>query len=180
MIALPTSPKSDSYGALRYRPPTSQKRTACSSASLSHLHIPKSELLAAALRYRTPTSSKNDRTPHQKAIAPHPPKAIAPTSPKANCLQQRFAIALPHPKSDRTPTPQKANCLQQRFAIALPHPQKAIALPHPQKRSPSHIPKSELLAAALRYRPPTSQKRSPPHIPAPSLSTNSNSTLLPS
>ena len=104
MIALPTSPKSDSYGALRYRPPTSQKRTACSSASLSHLHIPKSELLAAALRYRTPTSSKNDRTPHQKAIAPHPPKAIAPTSPKANCLQQRFAIALPHPKSDRPPT----------------------------------------------------------------------------
>jgi hypothetical protein len=51
-------------------------------------------------------------------------------------LQQRFAIALPHP--------QKANCLQQRFAIALPHPQK-----------------NELLAAALRYRTPTSQTAIP-------------------
>ncbi|MDM3857255.1 MAG: hypothetical protein PT120_20785 [Aphanizomenon gracile PMC649.10] len=37
-----TSPKSDSYGALRYRTPTS----------------PKSELLAAALRYRTPNILK--------------------------------------------------------------------------------------------------------------------------
>ena len=148
MIALPTSPKSDSYGALRYRPPTSQKRTDKSALALSHPHIPQT----------------------------------------ANCLQQRFAIALPHPKSDRTPTSPKANCLQQRFAIALPHPkkrahsphpQKEIALPHPKQRtdksvlalSHPHIPqtaiaphipkqrshptspKSELLAAAPRYRP---------------------------
>ncbi|MDM3857271.1 MAG: hypothetical protein PT120_20865 [Aphanizomenon gracile PMC649.10] len=34
-------------------------------------------------------------------------------------------------KSDRTSTnPKTANCLQQRFAIALPHPQKRS---HPHK-----------------------------------------------
>jgi hypothetical protein len=114
---LPTSQNSD-------RPSHSPKAIAP--------HTPKSELLAAALRYRIP----------------HIPKAIAPPHPqKANCLQQRFAIALP-------PHFPKANCLQQRFAIApphipkqaialpnpqtaiaLPHPSTAIALPHPKKRS---------------------------------------------
>jgi hypothetical protein len=173
-------------------PPHPQQRTACSSASslrdaprtLSPPTPPKSELLAAALRYRTSTFLNRGR-PHIQ---------------KANCLQQRFAIAPPHPKkrtacssASLSPLhiPQKANCLQQRFAIALPHPQKAnclqqrfaIALSHPQNRSPSHIPKSdrtshipksdsygalryrtptppksELLAAALRYRPLTSPK----------------------
>ena len=60
------------------------------------------------------------------------------------------------PNNDRTlQTPQTANCLQQRFAIALPSTsQTAIA--------PPQLPKSELLAAALRYRtPPTSQTAIP-------------------
>jgi len=51
------------------------------------------------------------------------------TSSKANCLQQRFAIALSHPKNSellaaalryRISHIPRANCLQQRFAIA-PH-----------------------------------------------------------
>ena len=42
-----TSPKSELLAAAqRLRPPTSQKRTTCSSASLSHPHIPKSEAIA--------------------------------------------------------------------------------------------------------------------------------------
>ncbi|MFM7364056.1 MAG: hypothetical protein ACKO11_06055 [Cuspidothrix sp.] len=41
-IALLTSPKSDSYGALRYRPPNiSKKRTACSSACAIALSPPQ-------------------------------------------------------------------------------------------------------------------------------------------
>jgi hypothetical protein len=146
-------PKNDSYGALRYRTSTS----------------PTSELLAAALRYRPPHP--------QKAIALRYSKKRSPShilKKRTACSSASLspphipkkAIALPHLKSDRTShiqnsdrtsTPQKSNCLQQRFAIALPHP-----------------PKSELLAAALRYRPLTSpksialshpQKRS--HLPYP-------------
>jgi hypothetical protein len=167
----PTSSKSELLAAaLRYRPPT----------------FPKSELLAAALRYRPPTFPKKRSHSHiSKAIAPPTSKtAIAPPHPKKRTACSSASLSPSH-------TPQKANCLQQRFAIALPHPQKAnclqqrfaIALSHPQNRSPSHIPKSdrtshipksdsygalryrtptppksELLAAALRYRPLTSPK----------------------
>jgi hypothetical protein len=83
---------------------------------------------------------------------------------KANCLQQRFAIAphipqkrsqlptsqnsdrtSPHPKSDRPPHPQKANCLQQRFAIALPpHFPKANCLQQRFAIAPPHIPKQAI------------------------------------
>jgi len=61
---FPTSPKSDSYGALRYRTPNIPKQRFLRSASLSHPHIlktasasphPKSDSYGA-LRYRIPTS----------------------------------------------------------------------------------------------------------------------------
>jgi hypothetical protein len=55
--------------------------------------------------------------------------ALPPHFPKANCLQQRFAIAPPH-------IPKQAIALPNpQTAIALPHPSTAIALPHPKKRS---------------------------------------------
>ncbi|MBE9250653.1 hypothetical protein IQ226_16215 [Dolichospermum sp. LEGE 00240] len=41
-----------------------------------------------------------------------------------------------------------------RNVIAPPTPQKAIAPPHPKRDRPPTSPNSELLAAALRYRPP--------------------------
>jgi len=78
--------------------------------------------------------------------------ALPPTSQTANCLQQRNAIALPL-------TSQTANCLQQRFAIALPQPpkQRTACSSATLSHSPN-LPNSELLAAALRYRiPSTSQ-----------------------
>jgi len=115
--------------ALRYRTP----------------HNPNSELLAAALRYRTPTSPNSYRTP-TSSISDRPSTTIT-----ANCLQQRFAIALPHPK--------------QRFlrSASLSHSQ------HPKKRflrsaSLSHptSQNSELLAAALRYRTPNIPKTAIP------------------
>ncbi|MBE9248471.1 hypothetical protein IQ226_04535 [Dolichospermum sp. LEGE 00240] len=48
----PNIPKRDSYGALRYRTPTS----------------PKSELLAAALRYRTPNILKKRSLLHSNFV----------------------------------------------------------------------------------------------------------------
>jgi hypothetical protein len=51
------TPNSDSYGALRYRTPTSQKRF-LRSASLSHPTHPQNSDSYGALRYRTPTPQK--------------------------------------------------------------------------------------------------------------------------
>ncbi|WP_152608952.1 hypothetical protein [Aphanizomenon flos-aquae] len=61
----------------------------CSDRTPASPHPQNSELLAAALvpsgtlreRYRTPKIQNSDRTP------------TIPHIPKANCLQQRFAIA---------------------------------------------------------------------------------------
>ncbi|KHG42193.1 hypothetical protein OA07_06715 [Aphanizomenon flos-aquae 2012/KM1/D3] len=59
------------------------------------------------------------------------------------------------PNNDRTlQTPQTANCLQQRFAIALPSTSQT-AIPT-ERFAIAHNPLilNELLAAALRYRTP--------------------------
>jgi hypothetical protein len=149
-------------------------------------------LIAANITYCI-ANNYNRKSFYEIFVIPTERFAIAPHIQKANCLQQRFAIAPPHPKqrspiptpstsellaaalryrtptsqkSDRIPHIQKANCLQQRFAIALHIPKSellAAALRYrpstsPKKRSHPHTPKSELLAAALRYRPPTSPK----------------------
>jgi hypothetical protein len=148
-IASPNFPNSELLAAaLRYRIPstsqhpflTNHRDTEDTEKERSHpLKSPNSELLAAALRYRTPSLPKQ-RTACSSASLSHPStsqKRLHPSNPQtANCLQQRFAIALP-------PTPQTANCLQQRFAIA-----------------PPQLPKSELLAAALRYRTPSTSPNS--------------------
>ena len=67
------------------------------------------------------------------------------------------------PNNDRTlQTPQTANCLQQRFAIALPSTSQTAIPTERFAIAPPQLPKSELLAAALRYRtPPTSQTAIP-------------------
>ncbi|MCX5980391.1 MAG: hypothetical protein NTY89_01030 [Nostocales cyanobacterium LacPavin_0920_SED1_MAG_38_18] len=89
-------------------------------------HIPyNSELLAAALRYRTPIIEK--RTACSSASLSH----------------------LPHPLT--SPTLKQRTACSSAYAIAFPYPQKWY-IPYPQ---------SELLAAALRYRPLIFTKRFP-------------------
>jgi hypothetical protein len=139
-IALTTSPKSDSYGALRYRTPK----------------IPNSDSYGA-LRYRTPNIPKSDRTPHPKtAIASHTSqKRSHPNIPnqRSHSPHIQTEIAPPTPLKQRSHSQHP----KQRFlrSASLSHPQYppkaipterfAIALPHP------HIPKSDSYGA-LRYR----------------------------
>jgi hypothetical protein len=153
-IAPPQFPNSDSYGALALSHPLNSKNQSNPS------NFPNSELLAAALRYRTPSTSPNsDR--------------ILPTPQTAFCLQQRFAIAsLQLPKSEllaaalryRIPsTPQKRTACS---SASLSHPSnfpniffnRTTETQRTQRKSdliPSNFPNGELLAAALRYRIPS-------------------------
>ena len=104
-IALPTSQNSD-------RPPTPQKRSPSHIPNSDRPHIPKK---------RTACSSASLSPPHPKQRTACSSASLSPSQPQtANCLQQRFAIALSHPKqrspshipnSDRTPTSQKASAL---------------------------------------------------------------------
>ncbi|MBE9252215.1 hypothetical protein IQ226_24615 [Dolichospermum sp. LEGE 00240] len=94
----------------------------------------------------------------------YPQKAIAlPTSQNSDRTPHQKAIALPHPQQRSPPHPQKANCLQQRFAIAPTSPKSELLAAALRYRP--HIPNSELLAAALRYRPHNPKQRSPSHTP---------------
>ena len=134
--------------------------------------IPKSELLAAALRYRTPHPPKEIATPHipkQRSHLPTSQKRSPPTPPKANCLQQRFAIASPTSQKRSPPhIPKKRTaCSSASLSHFLHISQKRTAcssaslshlLTSQNKRSPSQIPKQ-------RSHSHTPQQRSPSHIP---------------
>ena len=87
-------PKSDSYGALRYRTSTPQQVIPPERFAIALPH-PKSD--------RIPTSQKRSH-PHipKTAIAPlNPKRDRIPTSPKA--------IALPHPQIAIAPSPHSQN-----------------------------------------------------------------------
>jgi hypothetical protein len=129
-IALTTSPKSDSYGALRYRTP----------------NIPKSDRTPhpkTAIASHTSQKRSHPNIPNQRSHSPHIQTEIAPPTPlkqrsHSQHPKQRFlrSASLSHPQYPPKAIP------TERFAIALPHP---------------HIPKSDSYGA-LRYRTPNIPK----------------------
>jgi hypothetical protein len=81
-IALP-HPKSDSYGALRYRIPTSPKAIPTERFAIASPHLPKQRFLRSASlsHFHTPKAIPTERF----AIAsPHPQQAIAPSPTAQN------------------------------------------------------------------------------------------------
>jgi hypothetical protein len=110
------------------RPHIPKKRTACSSASLSPPH-PKQRTAcsSASLSPSQPQTAIALSHPKQRSHSPHPQKDIALPHPKQRTDKSVLALSHPHipQKAIALPTsPKTANCLQQRFAIALSHSQK--------------------------------------------------------
>jgi hypothetical protein len=164
VIAPPQLPKQRTAcsSASLSHPSTPKQRTACSSASLSHPSTPQ---IAIAL---PPTSQKRTAC-KQRSHFLQLPKHSFFNEPQRHRGHREREIALPL-------TSQTANCLQQRFAIAPPQfPNSdsygALALSHPlnskQQSHPSNFPNSELLAAALRYRTPSTSPNSDRILPTP-------------
>ena len=163
LLNTPNSDRTLSTSQTVIAPPQLPKqRTACSSASLSHPSTPQ---IAIAL---PPTSQKRTAC-KQRSHFLQLPKHSFFNEPQRHRGHREREIALPL-------TSQTANCLQQRFAIAPPQfPNSdsygALALSHPlnskQQSHPSNFPNSELLAAALRYRTPSTSPNSDRILPTP-------------